>query len=280
MDEGPDAPAASDLETALSSGLQRAARLGLVGITEAGMNSWDYWDALVSLRARDELALDVRVLLASGVLVDGDDDRIGDAIGAGDSRLAVAGVKLYADGWLGSRTCACSRTFADVDPPDNGVLFLDADTLARRVERVAQLGLRPATHAIGDRAIESALDAYERAYGSAAACRAARPRIEHAQLLREDLIERIVDLGVVCCIQPCFASSDAPSFARGLGVDAFPLAYRWDVLVDAGTSVIAGSDFPIETLDPSVGLARLTTGANALGQEVALTLLTTPLDSA
>jgi len=278
MDEGADAPPTDDLEAALAAGLGRAARLGLVGVTEAGMNSWRYWDALVALRERGALAIDVRVLLASGLLDDA--GRIREAVGGGDAdgRLAVAGVKLYADGWLGPRTCACSVPFADVDPPDNGVLFLDADTLAQRVDRVAALGLRPATHAIGDRAIASALDAYERAYGSAAACRAAAPRIEHAQLLRPDLIERIVELGVVCCIQPCFESSDAASFARGFGdADEFPLAYRWDVLLGAGASVIAGSDFPIETLDPVVGLERLTTGAHPLDRATALAIMTTPL---
>ena len=263
------------LRDAFADHLRRAAGLGLTGITEAGMRTWTHWDALVDLRERDELAIEVHILVASA-LID-DLGRVLDAVAEGDDRLAIAGVKFYADGWLGPRTCACSETFADVKPPDNGVLFQDADRLAARLEPVVAAGLRPATHAIGDRAIETALDAYERVYGGAGGCREARPRIEHAQLLRDDLIGRIVDLGVVCCIQPCFAASDARHMSASGLDEAFPNAYRWDRLLAVGARVVAGSDYPIETLDPSIGLEHLTSGEHPLTADDALRLMTTPL---
>jgi predicted amidohydrolase YtcJ len=276
MDEPPDEPAhaGGDLVDALRAGLQRAADLGLVGVTEAGMSDWSHWDALLTLRERDGLAVDVRVLVASGAARD--IARVVDAAAANDARLGIAGVKLYADGWLGPRTCACSEPFVDSD--HRGVLFLDAAELAERVGPLAAAGLRPATHAIGDRAIEAVLDAYESVYGGADGCRAARPRIEHAQLLRPEHVDRIAELGVVTCIQPCFASSDAESFARGVPPGAFPDAYRWDRLVAAGAKVIAGSDFPIETLDPAVGLEHLTSGQHPLDRDTALRVMTVPLD--
>jgi predicted amidohydrolase YtcJ len=196
----------------------------------------------------------------------------------GDERLAVVGVKFYADGWLGPRTCACSLPFADVEPEDRGILFQDADTLARRAEPYAREGWGLATHAIGDRAIETCLDAYEAVYGGADGVRAAAPRIEHAQVLRPDLIGRMAELGVVACIQPCFASSDAESIALALA-GRFPDSYRWDRLLDAGVRVIAGSDFPIETLDPTIGLQRLTEGELGLPDDVARRLMATPLDA-
>ncbi|HEX7167742.1 MAG TPA: amidohydrolase family protein [Acidimicrobiales bacterium] len=278
MDADPEPAGVDDVRAALRDALARASDLGLVGVTEAGMRDWAHWDALLALREREELAVAVRVLVASGAARDV--ARVVDASAANDARVAIAGVKLYADGWLGPRTCACSEAFGDVDPPDTGVLFLDAEALARRVEPLAAAGLRPATHAIGDRAIESALDAYERVYGGQHGCRAARPRIEHAQLLRRDLVERIVELGVVCCIQPCFAASDAKHVDATGFRDRYPLAYRWDALLDAGARVIAGSDFPIETLDPHAGLAALTTGPHALDEATALRLMTVPLDDA
>jgi predicted amidohydrolase YtcJ len=276
MDEPDEYEPVDDLAAALRAGLQRAADLGLAAVTEAGMRTWDHWDALVELRERDELPIDVGVLVASGAA--DDLGRLGDAADASDDRLRVVGVKFYADGWLGPRTCACTQAFHDVEPPTDGILFQDADRLARRMEPLANAGFRPATHAIGDRAMDTVLDAYERVYGGAEGVRAARPRIEHAQLLRADLIARIAELGVVCCIQPCFASSDAPHVERALG-DDFPLAYRWDLLIEAGAAVIAGSDFPIETLDPAIGMEHLVSGPHALDAEIATRIMTTPIAS-
>lgn len=277
MDDPPAEPSASDLVEALRLGLEQAKALGLVGITEAGMSDWRHWDALVELRRRTAGALpvDVRVFVASGAA---DLERMAAARSESDEQLAVVGVKFYADGWLGPRTCACSVPFADVAPENRGVLFMDAETLARRAMPHAEAGWRLATHAIGDRAIDTVLDCYEAVYGGAAGCREAAPRIEHAQVLRSDVIDRMAHLGVVACIQPCFATSDAESIAAALA-GRFPDAYRWDRLIDAGVRVIAGSDFPIETLDPAVGLDRLVTGEHPLDDETAIRLMTTPLEA-
>jgi predicted amidohydrolase YtcJ len=234
----------------LERGLNEARDLGLVEITEAGMTDWAYLDALRDLRQRDVLPVRVRILVASGVA---DLKRMQRT---GDPWLEVIGVKLYADGWVGPRTCAMCQPFAD-DDANTGVLFLDADTLARRADPYAEAGWTVATHAIGDRGIETVLDAYEKVFGSD--CAAAAPRIEHAQVLNADLIRRMADLGVVACIQPGFAVSDAESARRALGA-RWEDAYRWDLLLDAGVRVIAGSDYPIEALSPLIGLHRLVTG--------------------
>jgi predicted amidohydrolase YtcJ len=276
MDDPAPEPAAADLVSALRDGLAGAGALGLAGVTEAGLNDWRLWDALVELRATDGgLPVDVRILVASGAA---DLDRMDAARAESDEALAIIGVKFYADGWLGPRTCACSVPFADVAGDDHGILFLDTDTLARRAAPFAAAGYGLATHAIGDRAIETCLDAYEAVYGGSAGVRAAAPRIEHAQVLRPDLIARMADLGVVACIQPCFAASDAEALAAALA-GRRPESYRWDLLLAAGVRVIAGSDYPIETLDPEVGLARLMEGDFGLPEPVARDLMTTPLDA-
>jgi predicted amidohydrolase YtcJ len=176
-------------------------------------------------------------------------------------------VKFYADGWLGPRTCALCRPFAD-RPGDDGILFQDADRLAARMTPLAESGWSIATHAIGDRAIETVLDAYQRVYGSD--CAAAAPRIEHAQVLRPDLIARMAEMGTIACIQPCFAASDATDVEHGLGAD-WPSAYRWQELLDAGVRVVTGSDYPIEPLSPQHGLEQLTA---IVGPDTALALMT------
>jgi predicted amidohydrolase YtcJ len=120
------------------------------------------------------------------------------------------------------------------------------------------------------------LDAYEKVYGSD--CPAAAPRVEHAQVLRADLVRRMAELGVVACIQPGFAVSDASEARVALGSDRVEEAYRWDALLDAGVRVVAGSDFPIESLPPLAGLQQLATGgdvgAPTLPVERALALMT------
>jgi predicted amidohydrolase YtcJ len=239
------------LRGALERALVGARDLGLVQVTEAGMDDWAYLEALLGLRARGPLPVRVRLLVASGIA------DVARMTRTGDPWLEIEGVKFYADGWLGPHTCALCSPYAD-RPDEPGVLFLDAEELARRCDPFAQAGLTIATHAIGDRAIASVLDAYEMVFG--ADCRAAAPRIEHAQVLDEDLIRRMADLGVVACVQPGFAVSDAAAARRALGPDRYDLAYRWDLLLDAGVRLLAGSDHPVESLSPLVGLQRLTTG--------------------
>jgi predicted amidohydrolase YtcJ len=242
------------LRGTLERALVHARTLGIVQVTEAGMDDWAYHEALLGLRARGPLPVRVRLLVASGVA----DPKMPRA---GDPWLEIEGVKFYADGWLGSRTCALCRPFDDRRDADGagdaGILFLDADTLARRCDPFAEAGWTIATHAIGDRAVGAVLDAYEKVYGRD--CRSAAPRIEHAQVLSSDLVERMADLGVVVCLQPGFGVSDAATARTALG-DRWETSYRWDELLDAGVRVLAGSDHPVESLSPLVGLQRLVTG--------------------
>ena len=254
---------------AIERALDNAHALGLVQITEAGMTDWLQLEALLQLRERrGDLPLRVRLLVASGIA---DVKRMART---DDPWVELEGVKFYADGWLGTRTCALEQPFDDDPDAERGILFLDTDTLARRMDPFAEAGWTVATHAIGDRAIANVLDAYEKVYGRD--CAEAAPRIEHAQVLTPELVKRFADLGVVACIQPCFAVSDADVARRALG-DRFEDAYRWDALLDAGVRVITGSDFPVEPLAPLTGLERLCTGGNgavALPLDSALSIMT------
>lgn len=259
MDEPPEPTPPGDIAVRIEEGLRRAASSGLVEITEAGMRDLGHLDALKTLRERGPLPLRVRVLIASGAA---DVSRMARL---GDPWLEVVGVKFYADGWLGPRTCATAHPFED-RPGDTGLLFLSADELARRAGPFADAGWTVATHAIGDRAIETVLDGYEKVYGDA--CRQAAPRIEHAQVLRPDLVSRMAAMGVVVCIQPGFAVSDAATASAGLG-ERMASAYRWSSLLEAGVRVTTGSDFPVERLSPLLGLQHLVTGAPAGGRPVA-----------
>ncbi|MEY2426748.1 MAG: hypothetical protein QOI61_2320 [Actinomycetota bacterium] len=242
------------LDAQLMAGLTRAGELGICQITEAGMHDWAYLDALLRRRETDRMPCRVRILVASGLAAEGMRDR------TGDSDVDVIGVKFYADGWVGPRTCALCAPFADVHPKDDGVLFWEPVPLARAAQPFAEAGWTLATHAIGDRAAIAVLDAYEMIFdGDADAARANGARIEHAQVLSPAIIDRFADQGVTACIQPSFATSDRESAAAALGDERWKRSYDWAGLLKAGANVICGSDFPIETLDPLRGLRDLTT---------------------
>jgi predicted amidohydrolase YtcJ len=173
--------------------------------------------------------------------------------------VRLEGIKFYADGWLVPRTCALCQDFADAR--GNGVLFADTLTLANRISPLAERGWRIATHAIGDRAVETVLDAYDLVFGrDAATMAAAAPRIEHASLLSAELIARMASSGVVACIQPSFALTDAAELGPALGPVRATCAYPWTELARAGVAMLAGTDYPIEVLDPLPSLARLVNG--------------------
>jgi len=260
MDEAPEvAPDLAldpvQLEEALLGGLERAAGVGLVEVTEAGVFDWAYPDALLRLRdRRDGLPVRVRLLVASGLAGEEGAARVA-ARRTGDVWVEVLGVKFYADGWVRSRTCALREPFAD-EPDSTGVMFLDALRLARRAAPFAEAGLVIATHAIGDAAVEAALDAYEMVWGGQAPA-AGQARIEHAQVLSPELVSRLAESGVTVCIQPGFAVSDAAEARAALGPERAAWSYCWAELVSAGVQVVMGSDHPVEDLKPLSGLGRL-----------------------
>jgi predicted amidohydrolase YtcJ len=230
-----------------------------------GIRDWRYLDALDALQAAGPLPARLRVYLASGLAAGSSPAELAARRAACDGPwVRLEGIKFYADGWLGPRTCAVGRHFADA--PDAGLLFLDGPALARRIRPLAEAGWRIATHAIGDRAVAAVLDGYDLAWdGDRAALAVARPRIEHASLLSAELIDRMAETGVATCLQPSFAVSDAAQLRPALGPDRLALAYPWAPLLAAGVPVVAGSDYPVETLEPLVGLARLVGGQSDRG---------------
>jgi predicted amidohydrolase YtcJ len=243
----------------LRAALATAASAGLVEVTEMGMRSWEYLDALAAAQAAGSLPARVRVYLASGLAAEASLDELDRRRADCGPWVRLEGVKFYADGWLGPRTCAMCRDFADTG--DSGLLFTDASGLARRVAPLAARGWRIATHAIGDRAAATVLDGYAQAFdGDLGAMAAAAPRIEHASVLSAELIARMAAGGVTACVQPSFPVTDAGLLGPALGPDRAGRAYPYTEMAAAGVPMLAGSDYPIEVIEPLVGLARLAAG--------------------
>lgn len=115
--------------------------------------------------------------------------------------LSLKGLKMYADGSIGARTAALSEDYED-EVGNKGSLLLDQETLEDRIEDAEERDFQVMVHAIGDRAISTVLDAFENASERSEEL---RHRIEHAEMLWDEYIKRIRDLGLVLSIQPNFA---------------------------------------------------------------------------
>ncbi|MEQ1508124.1 MAG: amidohydrolase family protein, partial [Myxococcota bacterium] len=240
----------------LQTALVLIAAKGLTGVDMMGAT--DRWVGILEGLDR-EGKLPVRLWVYVDPATDAAERLLRDGPWAGDGgRLRVVGIKAYADGALGSRGALLSAPYADA-PDTTGTERTSAAELASLAERALGAGVQLAVHAIGDRAVTETLDAF-------AAARAAHPdraavplRVEHAQVVRPEDVPRFAALGVVASMQPTHATSDAPWAEDRLGPDRIRWAYAWRTLADAGAPIAFGSDFPVEAVDPALGLVAATT---------------------
>ena len=178
------------------------------------------------------------------------------------SRLTVRGVKLMADGALGSRGAALLQRYSD-DRRNSGQLLISKEELGRRVKAANDAGLQVATHAIGDKANRVVLDVYEAVLGTTGAEN--RPRIEHAQVLHPDDIPRFGQLSIIASVQPTHATSDMPWAEQRVGKDRIKGAYAWQSLLTSNATIAAGSDAPVEDVSPILGLYAAITRKDLFG---------------
>jgi len=166
--------------------------------------------------------------------------------------LFMRSVKLYADGALGSRGAALLADYSD-DPGNRGLMFISEDEMEAALRRVFSCGLQAGVHAIGDAANRQVLDAYEKVLAEFPE-NPGRHRIEHAQILHPDDIPRFSALGVIAAMQPTHATSDMYWADERLGPERLAGAYAWQSLLDSGARLAFGSDFPVEQVNPMLGI--------------------------
>lgn len=172
----------------------------------------------------------------------------------GSDRVEVGGIKTFVDGSIGGRTARLSEPYADGDDGDaRGDWVLEPAELEELVARVDDAGLQMTTHAIGDAAIEATLDAYEGTTGD-------RHRIEHAEVLTDELIDRLADAGVVVSAQPNFHkwAREGGLYADRLGDRRRRETNRFGTLLDHGADLAFGSD--CMPMDPLFGIAQAVDG--------------------
>jgi hypothetical protein len=158
-------------------------------------------------------------------------------------RVRVRGVKLYADGALGSRGAALLQPYNDAE--GSGLLIMPPSKLLPYLLKAKAAGAQVAVHAIGDRANRLVLDTFAKTFGAGGG-KALRWRIEHAQVIAPADIPRFGKLGVVASMQPSHAIRDLHFAPARLGPSRLKGAYAWKSLLDSGAVIVAGSDAPVE----------------------------------
>jgi len=239
------------LRRGIDAALELAARSGVTSV----QTSADAADIRVYQRLRDADSLTVRVYAWAPLSLD-NIAALRDAgitAATGDAWLRRGMLKGYVDGTLGSRTSYMLEPYTDV-PSTRGILRLERPALEELVLAADAAGLQVALHAIGDAANRLTLDTYARAIAVNGA-RDARHRIEHAQILDAADVPRFAELGVIASMQPTHATSDMRWVEERIGrARAVEGAYAWRRLLDAGATVVFGTDFGVEPMPPVEGL--------------------------
>jgi len=246
-------PAAGDALTdrALAAAMQYVAEQGVTSVHNMG--SWS--DLAAFERARRAGTLRTRIYAA--VPLDSW-ARLRDTLSArsgnrGDEWVRIGALKGFVDGSLGSHTAAFHEPFTDT-PESNGLLVTEPDELHRAIAGADSAGLHVMVHAIGDRANDLLLDAFERVQRERATSRERRFRIEHAQHLAPADIPRFRALGVIASMQPYHAIDDGRWADRVIGAERSRGTYAFRSLLDAGAHVAFGSDWFVAPPTPLEGI--------------------------
>ena len=172
-----------------------------------------------------------------------------------DERLRIVGWKSFADGTLGSRTARMLAPYSD-EPTNRGMLVEFAahsvDRLRAWASDTLAAGFSPAVHAIGDEGMRAALDAFEPVDPNRLA------RYEHCQTLDDSDLPRM--RGRIASMQPLHKAHDAAVAPARLGAERMRSFFRFRDLADAGARLSFGSDWPIVSCDPWLGVRAAVTG--------------------
>lgn len=238
-------PTRAQMTRCHAQGLEIAYRRGVTGV-----HSFDGPEQFLffsDLAQRGKLGLRINYYPRQEYI--GDLEKTNTRYGTGDEFLRVAGVKIFADGALGSQTAYCYNKYLG-SKNNYGMPTATVSDMVRTIKRAAKLGFPCAVHAIGDRAVNNVLEAFEKTKPLPHA----RHRIEHLQLVRRRDLERVKRLNIVASVQPSHCPSDIP-LVRAYWGSRSKNAYAYRSVIDKGIDVALGSDVPVEELDPINGIA-------------------------
>ena len=181
--------------------------------------------------------------------------------------IQILGFKGYMDGSLGSHTAWMLKPYLDdADDPDNvgfPLAMASNGTLKQLIKMADDLKIQPAVHAIGDRANKTVLDWFQFMGRNR---ELVRPRVEHAQHLAPEDIMRFVRMGVIPSMQPYHKADDGRYAEERLGPERIKTSYAFRSLYDSGAALAFGSDWPVVTCNPFVGIEAAVTAKTITGE--------------
>jgi predicted amidohydrolase YtcJ len=244
------APSTSERRKALELAIQDAADHGITSVQD--YSTWDDFLVLEQMERDGKLPIRVcewltfldplPVLLKERAYHPAD-----------DPMLRTGMLKGFLDGSLGSRTAALLVPYRD-DPTTSGIPQFDQTTLNQMTIERAKAGFQIGFHAIGDRAVKMALDAFAAAEAAAPETAGSRFRIEHVQVVDPRDIQRFRWLGVVASMQPNHLLTDMNWAEDRIGPERAKSSYPWKPMLDQGTVLAFGTDYPVEPVTPFRGL--------------------------
>lgn len=260
-----------DTEEQALAKFQKAVRscvaVGLTGVHEAGVGPLEI---AMYKKLIDAGKLDIRLYAMLG---EQEKPELGGDLAAyfkknridqyGNYFLSVRSVKLFFDGALGSRGAAFFEPYAD-DPENKGLLRITPEYITNVSRAALKAGMGVNTHCIGIRGNRLCLDSYEAALKEIPT-EDHRFRIEHSQIVRREDVEKFAALGVIPAMQPTHCTSDMSFVEDRVGKQRAEGAYAWRWFREAGLVIPCGSDFPVESNNPMLGIYAAVTRQNVKG---------------
>lgn len=252
------APTFAQTKRRVLAAAQRIAENGLTEIHDAGADA----DTMRAVRELvDEKTFPIRLyqMVADDAALLDEWFKRGPMIDYG-GRWTVRAVKMYADGALGSRGAALLAPYSD-DPGNSGLVVSTVQHMTDLARRGRAAGFQMNTHAIGDRGMRNAIDAYE----TAGVRPGNRWRIEHFQVVAPSDFARVAKDGIIASMQPTHATSDMRWAEQRVGPERIKGAYAWRTVLNSGARLALGSDFPVEDVNPWFGIYSAVTRQDQQG---------------
>ncbi|MCQ8879007.1 amidohydrolase [Pseudoalteromonas shioyasakiensis] len=245
-------PKSSDqsISAALDKAGEHLLSLGITSTHDAGIDK-QTWQIYKQRAEQGTLPLRIVAMLSAA------DPELNTMLKAGrykdlNDHMSIRSVKIYADGALGSRGAALLNDYAD-RKNHRGLMLENQQTLEQLFTLSFSHGFSANTHAIGDRANQIVLNAYENVFKKTGGI-LLRNRIEHAQIVSPNDIPRFKTLKIIPSMQPVHATSDMHMAEQRLTKAQLSGAYAWRTFLEQGSVVAAGSDYPVELANPFDGL--------------------------
>jgi len=237
-----------ETKTALTQASRKLAKLGLTSL-HCIISSLTELNALRELKREQRVPQSIYAILPASLT-----DRLESLRHSEEESVdhfRIGGIKLYLDGSLGARTAALNQPYRD-DPTSSGMITLSAKELRTIVSKARDSKFQLCIHAIGDRAVDLAVQILGQTFGTNE-CKRLRHRIEHASIVNEESMMKMRRLGIIASIQPRFVYSDQWAEER-LGARRLPQLYPFRSMRKAGILLTAGSDCPVEDPNPFEGV--------------------------